>query len=708
MNLIGGLGTPVVFAGSVGAAVLLALALRRGPWAPAAPWVALYVAGQAAVLQLIDAGNRIGYQHLVAGRLVDPAFALPAGLVALQIAALAFPGREAVLRAVRRGWAVWGPVRALALIGVVWITAATLSPRPATYAVELVVAGLLQLLALGVAVVAVHRLPTAARDRIDGLLGRFASFDDDKRVDRVALGAAAAATLVSAGLALTVYEAHPHLPDEVVYLLHARYLAEGMLWMPAPPVPAGFDIDLTLLDGNRWYVPVPVGWPALLAVGVAAGVPWLVNPALAGLGVLLTFAVVRSLYSRSTARLAAVLTAASPWYLFLAMSYMTHTASIAAFLLAAWATIRASRPGSGLGWIVLGGAGLGVVATIRPLEGLIGAVVVSVGLLASRARGPLGRLGVLTGVGLVSMLAAAPTLVYNRLLTGSPLRFPIMEYTDRLYGPGRNALGFGPEKGLGWPQLDPFPGHGPIDVLVNGNVNLFGLDVELLGFATGSLIFAAALLIGGRLRRVDGLAVAVVLTTVGAHAFYWFSGGPDFGARYWCLALVPLLVLTARGIDEVGTRFDARARTGAVAALLVAGAAIAFLPWRAVDKYDGYRGMTAGIHELADERSFGESLVLIQGDRHPDYHSAAAWNPVDVSRRETVFAWDRSPGVRRQLLEAYPDRPVWVVAGPTLTGAGYEVRAGPVSAAEALRLPPPPPEPGGAPAGGSGSADRPG
>ena len=49
----------------------------------------------------------------------------------------------------------------------------------------------------------------------------------------------------------------------------------------------------------------------------------------------------------------------------------------------------------------------------------------------------------------------------------------------------------------------------------------------------------------------DRLMLAVIAATLGAFSFYWYSGGPDFGARYWYLILVPCIVLTARGIQYV-------------------------------------------------------------------------------------------------------------------------------------------------------------
>ena len=67
---------------------------------------------------------------------------------------------------------------------------------------------------------------------------------------------------------------------------------------------------------------------------------------------------------------------------------------------------------------------------------------------------------------------------------------------------------------------------------------------------------------------------------------------------------------------------------------------------------------------------------------HPDYQSAWVYNPLDPQADAPIYAWDKNPLVRAQVLQAYPDRPVWIVNGPTVTRAGYQVLAGPLSAGE--------------------------
>ena len=177
----------------------------------------------------------------------------------------------------------------------------------------------------------------------------------------------------------------------------------------------------------------------------------------------------------------------------------------------------------------------------------------------------------------------------------------------------------------------------------------------------------------------------MIALTAALMSLYWFSGGPDFGARYWYLMLIPCVVLTVRGagnIDRILGRHGPRA-TAAVLCMC-AGTVFIYVPWRAADKYHHYLDMRPGIREMAAKGMFGKSLVLIRGRRHPDYASAAIYNSLDMRSDDTVYAWDKNPEARRQARQAFPGRQVWIVDGPSITRAGYRVVAGPLEPASAL------------------------
>jgi len=146
---------------------------------------------------------------------------------------------------------------------------------------------------------------------------------------------------------------------------------------------------------------------------------------------------------------------------------------------------------------------------------------------------------------------------------------------------------------------------------------------------------------------------------------------------------VPCVLLACSALDALGDRLGpAAGRARLVVLLACASAWVTFVPWRSTTKYYHYRGMLPGIRKLDLRHHFGKSLVLVRGERHPDYASAAVYNPLDWEADAPIYAWDRGPSVRRELLAHYQDRPVWIVEGPSRTRRGFEIVAGPIRADE--------------------------
>lgn len=667
----------LVFGGAAATAVFVAT--WGTAWATVGAWSALYCVGQGAALSWVDAGPGVRYQHLLLFREGWHWVGwVAAAVVTVQVFFLFARAREACLRACAWLWTEAGTLRTAAVGLAFVLTAAALSRDPSYYVVELAASTTLQLLALGCVIAAATAVSEdQSRALWEGVRAGLAS-------PRLPWLVAAWVFAVSVVLIWWVYEFHPHVPDEVVYLVHARYFAAGFLELSLPPVPAAFELDLVSYQVDRLYVPVPPGWPAALAVGVALGAPWLVNPFLGAASVPLVYRFVRGLYGARTAGAVCVLLALSPWFVFLNMSLMTHSFTLFAGAIAAAYTGRRIRGGA-WGWIAVAGVGLGLVALNRPLEGLVAAAGLGVwGLLASGSQpedapGTARRPGLrrVSDVGTLAVVSAAvvgTTLPYNAHFTGDPLTFPIMQYADEIYGEGSNALGFGPDKGLGFGGLDPFPGHGLADVLVNSALNFFQINIELAGWGVGSVLILVLFVFAlSRWRRPDAAMLGVVALVAGSHAFYWFSGGPDFGARYWYLALVPLIVLSTRGLQALAERVNP-GRVALAALVVCVSATTVFGPWRASDKYREYRGMEPGIRELARTEAWGpDDVILVRGDRHPDYASAAVYNPVDLRGEGPLYVWDRGEDVREALRLAYPNRRFWRVDGPSITGGGFSL-----------------------------------
>jgi hypothetical protein len=262
-----------------------------------------------------------------------------------------------------------------------------------------------------------------------------------------------------------------------------------------------------------------------------------------------------------------------------------------------------------------------------------------------------------------------------------------MLYFDRIYGVGSNALGFGANRGFDWRGLDPLPGHGLPDVVINTLLNTFQVNTELLGWSIGSLLLTWVLVASRRRVRADGALMAALLCLVGVQHLYWFSGGPDFGARYWFLAIVPLVALSARALEtlrgSLGGVVDEAGAPRLVlpgALLLTVSTMLVFVPWRAVDKYYHYRGMRPEARALIADPQYRDGVLLLRGRAHPDLGSAEVYEDLRFASAVPIVAWDRNATVRAQLARAFPTRRFWIVDGPSLTNDGYHVIAGPYDA----------------------------
>jgi 4-amino-4-deoxy-L-arabinose transferase-like glycosyltransferase len=484
-----------------------------------------------------------------------------------------------------------------------------------------------------------------------------------------------------------VYEDHPHVPDEVIYIYQAKYFASGLLKTPAYPVPEAFSLYLVPYLDNKWYSPFPPGWPALLSLGVMAGIPWLVNPLLAGLCVWLAYLLVRGLYDLRTAYIVIGLLMISPWFLFMGMNFMSHTFMLTMTLTASLAVVKARETGRAF-WGLIAGAAVGVLSLIRPLDGLVMAVLL--GVWALGVGGKRLRLVSLVAYGIGVLMFSAINLPYNKAITGDFFKFPLNAYYEKYFGPKVYALGFGPDRGLSW-AIDPYPGYSPLEAAINGALNTYSINVELFGWGASSLLFVAIFLVSGRYKQNDVVILTMVLTVIGLYSLFWYSGGPDFGARYWYLMIIPLILLSVRGIGTVISKFDSeptdglqnRSRVFVVVSVLCLLTVVNYYTWRMFDKYYRYLRMSPEIEQLTSGQGFEHGIILIQGDSHPDYASAWINNPLDPTSASTVYALDLSAPIRVRILDSFPGRPVWIVAGPSVTQAGYQIVEGPISPEEA-------------------------
>jgi hypothetical protein len=362
---------------------------------------------------------------------------------------------------------------------------------------------------------------------------------------------------LGAGIVLTelLFTRNPHLVDTMAQLFQARIFRAGSLTAPAPAQYEFFNGQHMVVHDGRWFSQYPPGHPALLALGLLVGLPWLIGPLFTAGTIVLVYLMARRLMGEGPARLAAVLYLISPFALFMGASYMNHVTTGFFLALALYAAVSAEDAGSGYAWAALMGLALACAATIRPLESAAWTVVLGSWLLFRRG----WNAAVVAAA--VCLLGILPLLAYNAVTTGHPLRFG---YT-LLWGEG-HGLGF---------HTDPwgFP-FTPTEGLSNTALDFQRLNIVLLSWPFPSLIFLiAALLLAARdagRRKGMVLLAGLLLAAPLAYFFYWHRD--DFlGPRFLSASLVPAILLTVAGIvalDSVLGRWRAALRVAVPAGVL--------------------------------------------------------------------------------------------------------------------------------------------
>lgn len=357
---------------------------------------------------------------------------------------------------------------------------------------------------------------------------------------------AGGAVLVTLALAVffSVYsfDRRPTTADEIAQLWHARMLLEGRLAMPPDPNPEFFAID-NIIDRPHWMSQFPVGGPAVLALGMAFGAVWLLNPILTALITFNVYRFAQRAYGEPQARAAAAIVATSPMILIMGATHMNHssTAWLVTLALAAlplWVSATDERARWRSATVI--GAALGAAVTIRPLDGVVAGVVLGLLMLAvaARERERAGSLLIAMAAGAIPL---ALLLFANWQTTGHALRFGY----EMLWG-SNHSLGLHDD-----PTGHPHTAWRALLLAVKYMLQLNWIStswpVPVL------LIVAFGLALGRRPRPWDVLLLSLLGAQIVVYAFYWHDG-QFVGPRFLFTAVPALLILAARAPFAAGER----------------------------------------------------------------------------------------------------------------------------------------------------------
>jgi hypothetical protein len=326
--------------------------------------------------------------------------------------------------------------------------------------------------------------------------------------------------------------------DVTSYFAQARIFAAGHLAVPSAEPREFFDAPYMFNQG-RVFSKYPPGWPALLALGMRAHIPWIVNPLLTLLTLAALYRLGRLLYDEEIAAMATGLMAVSMHVVYHATTYFSEPASMLFATLGVLTALKAIRSSSPRAWF-LAGCCWGMLFLIRPYTAAALGVPMAIRTVWSWRRRP----DVLPVVAAVIPFASlvALHLLYNRLSVGSCFSFPFS-----LYNP-HDRLGFGLR------SLDvgfPLARYG-ISTAV-GKLIRVAVMANVVFIPIGFVFMAIAL--AGRRHKEDWFLFLCFVANALCYFFYFAQQ-----ERYWMPVFFTFALLAAKGIRRTGSMIESRFR----------------------------------------------------------------------------------------------------------------------------------------------------
>lgn len=477
--------------------------------------------------------------------------------------------------------------------------------------------------------------------------------------------------------------------DETTYRFIAQTLLRGRVVNPLPEDHAFFHNRFGVFNEAGWFGKYPVGHPALLAVGEAVGLRFLVTPAVTVLAFWLTFVAGTRLFGRKAALLATCLLLVSPQFAWTGATELSQPSIMMCTMAGMLSMLKIAETGR-YRWHLAAGAAWGYAVLVRPLPGVLFlAVAVAVYLLWEPWRQwrdrPIPRIARMLVSALPVALCGLLFLWINRQQTGSPIKAGYhLVHKDLGVFVFKEAVVWGSLAGaflrqnfwlFGWPfsflfVLFASGKTAEKSVTEPGEGEEAGVEVEaqaVTGTAkeqqtTAGADVPAMILFWG-LITADYLYRIIVPKTVVA------TTGPIYVAE-----IVPLLALaTASGVLRVKQWLEnagvARAGTR-VSALLMAAVVVAAVMFVPVQIQSIYRSSRSWLtpYRLLEAKNQQKALVFARFMVHP--HTGLSWayfppTPSPTLDDPIIFAKTRSgkDALTKMVVfwqKRFPDRTAWL------------------------------------------------
>jgi 4-amino-4-deoxy-L-arabinose transferase-like glycosyltransferase len=411
-----------------------------------------------------------------------------------------------------------------------------------------------------------------------------------------------------------IFQDFPYAGDEWSYFLQAEIFSRGRLHVDSPLFPQFFDVS-AMVNNGRFYSWAPPGWPLLLVPGILLGVPWLVNPVLGALTLLVIYRLGMLVYDRSAALLAPFFVLFSPFFLLHSASYFAHPSSLLFITLFVFFYARGIERKASRDFFLSGLCG-SMSFLIRPFDqvAIFSPLGVYLLLLVFKRKVTVQQL---LWFGMSHAIGGLLLLAYNYLQTGNPL-----------------TTGY--HVGYGYPLFD-------LRMLGRQFISEYFLHLLVWTFPFAPLLALLYSIWPGAMgrrtlteQRWDTLLLVIFLSNVFWYAFVPFHYWDAYGPRYYYGSFFAVALLGARGAvaltNRINPRWGSRARAGFAAVALGICLSLSLgwvFPVKLAEAYERIEARLALFDKIKQEK-LENAVVFIRSVREGS-------TPWDLTRNASDF-----------------------------------------------------------------------
>jgi hypothetical protein len=420
----------------------------------------------------------------------------------------------------------------------------------------------------------------------------------------------------------------PNSADEYAYIHQAETLSEGKLWQPAHPLTDFFHFNHIAQKDGKMVGRFPPGWPLVLSTAFILGLPpFIVNPLLGLLALILFYTFSRYVYSKQVAVWALISLAITGYFIFNSASFFSHT-SCMLFALGFVYCINRDEKNVSIGYRLLAGAFLGMLVISRYFTAVL-IFLPFIVYLIHRDRLKVIPLFFWMGLGVLPFLLFL--FWYDYTITGNGL------LTVTVWTNNEEALGF-------------VHGH----TIAKGIDHLIRRTFMFIYWCSPALLilylFFLIQKVLNKAQRLTHPEDYIFLLLIIGYFFYHHIGGNQYGPRFLFEAFPFLIVFVVKSILEQKAKW--------AYALFLAGLiqGIVKIPF-IMDREHEIVTERTDVYRLAAESKIENAVILLKtttGVKRP--------MPVrDLTRNGQHFEGnilyaESIPGKNDELMSHYPDR----------------------------------------------------